>query len=98
MPSAARELCDRSESNPDTAALVVTGQPEFVAPVSTLREKNWCPAPATSAFKKSEREARSTTGVAVMPSGLMLPHGRPDVTAVPRFRCHTIAPVVALRA
>jgi len=40
-------------------------------------------APATIASKNTEQNVRSTTGVPVMPSGLMLPHGRPEVTGAP---------------
>src|ERR1043166_2184936 len=97
MPSAARELCT-DESNPDTAVFRVTGQRALIAPVSKFREKIWCPTPLTSASRKRVCEARSATGVAVMPTGLMLPHGRPDVIGAPTFRCQITAPVVALSA
>ena len=38
------------------------------------------------------------TGVAVIPTGVMFPHGRPDDIGVPTFRCQMMAPVVALSA
>src|SRR5438067_673732 len=99
MPRAARELCE--ESNPETVAFTSTGQPALVAPVSTLREKIMCLGVplTTSASKKSAREVRSTAGVFVMPTGLMLPQGRLlDGTAVPTFRDQIMAPVVASSA
>src|SRR6266508_1477833 len=36
--------------------------------------------------------------VPVMPSGLMLPHGSPDVTAGPRLRCQMMLPLLASSA
>jgi hypothetical protein len=39
--------------------------------------------PSISASKNSERDTRSTTGVPIVPTGLMLPQGRPEVTAGP---------------
>lgn len=56
-----------------------TGQPRFVAPVSTFNEKTKCflVAPSIIASMKSDREARSMACVPLMPSGLMLPHGNP---------------------
>ena len=66
-------------------AFTSTGQPGLVAPVSTFKEKMKCflGAPSINASKKSDRDARSTTGVPMMPTGLMFPHGRPEVTGGP---------------
>src|ERR1043165_2570441 len=77
-----------------------TGQPGFVAPVSTFNEKTKCflVAPPIIASMKSDREARSIAGVPLIPSGLILPHGNPDVTAGPRLRCQMILPSLAFRA
>ena len=53
--------------------------------MSTFNEKIKCliVTPAIIASKNKDRDARSTTGVPVMPSGLMLPQGRPEVTGAP---------------
>ena len=68
--------------------------------MSTFKEKIKCliVEPAIIASKNNDRDARSTTGVPVMPSGLILPHGRPEVTGVPTLRCQMTLPVLALSA
>src|SRR4029453_3419739 len=80
--------------------LTSTGQPERVAPVSTFKEKIKCliVTPLIIASKNNDRNPRSTTGVPVMPSGLMLPQGRPEVTGAPTERCQITLPVLALSA
>ena len=74
---------------------------QLVAPVSTFSEKIKCflGLPPINASKKSDRDARSTTGVPMIPTGLMLPHGRPEGTAG-RCQCATkyMLPVSALSA
>ena len=47
--------------------------------------------------RKVSARQRSTTGVPVMPSGLMLPHGRPDVIGVPTFRWDLELPILTSR-
>src|SRR5437764_8602745 len=55
--------------------------------------------PAINALKKSDRDTKSTTGVPMVPAGLMFPEGRPEVTAGPMSgRCQITVPVVALGA
>ena len=58
----------------EAVASTSTGQPGLMSPVSTLSEKMRCflvapPSGVIIASKKSAREARSTTGVPVMPMG-----------------------------
>jgi hypothetical protein len=83
------------ELKPDIEAFTSTGHPGLVAPVSTFKEKIRLLGPLITASKKSERDARSTTGVPVIPTGLILP--RLDC-GVPTFRCQIMAPVAALSA
>lgn len=63
----------------DAAASTSTGQPALVAPLSTFNEKMKCfcvvPSGVITASKKSDRDARSTTGVPVIPRGLILLQG-----------------------
>src|SRR6266481_3371017 len=79
-----------------------TGQPGLVAPVSTFKEKMKCfcvvPSGVMVASKKSDRDARSTTGVPVMPRGTILLPGDADGTGVPTLRCQIMLPLTALSA
>ena len=81
-------------------AFTFTGQPGLVAPVSTFNEKMKClfVGPSIMASKNNDLEGRWTTGVPVMPSGLILPHGRPEVTGGPTLRCQITVPVTASSA
>src|SRR6266850_3591874 len=99
IASAPRSFCTL-EVNPGTDEFRSTGQPGFVTPVSTFNEKTKCflVAPSIIASMKSDLEARSTAGVPLMPSGLMLPQGNPDVTAGPRLRCQMMLPLLASSA
>src|SRR4029453_8465177 len=66
----------------------------------TVQEKikSFLGVPPIIASKKSDRETRSTTGVPVIPTGLIFPHGRPEVTGGPTLTCQTTVPVGALSA
>ena len=71
-----------------------------MAPVSTFSEKTKCffVGPSIIALKNSDREARSTTGVPIMPNGLIGNPHRPDVTGGPTFVCQIMLPSVASSA
>src|SRR5215470_17309937 len=77
-----------------------TGQPAVVAPVSTFNEKMKCfvGEPLIKASKNNRREARSTTGVPVMPVGKKPPHGVFGTGGPISVRDQITVPVVALSA
>jgi hypothetical protein len=87
-----------------TLALTSMGQPTLTRPVSIASANIRCflvvpPSGVVIPSTKSVGDAASMTGVPVMPSGSMLPHGMADKgTGAPRFLNQTFAPVAPLNA
>src|SRR5439155_25527792 len=81
-----------------------TGQPLLMLPVSTFSAKMRCflVVPlygVVIASRNSVPDGRSTTGVLVMPSGLMSAHGRlVSGTGAPTFLCQMTLPLAASSA
>jgi hypothetical protein len=75
------------------------GRRTRTVPLRTSTPTSRCAGPVTSATANTRPVAGSYTGVPVMPSGSMLPHGSRDSgTGSPTLRRHRTFPVRSSRA